>query len=735
MCRSTSAVHGSGHRRHHRRHLRPVDQRLPARPRHPAPTSWPLRSAVLLLVSVLVHELAHAIVAKPLRPTGHPDRGRRLGRPHPVRPAQASRPGPSALVAVGGPRGQRRSRWSGWPLRHAVDRRRASPCWSARSSAPTASSRCSTCCRGCPWTAAASSTPSSGGLTGNRDLGADRRRLVRPRGHDRWSWSAALLLPFLRGYPTLRCSPSSGRRDRRPSCGAAPPTPSAPAVPASAGPASPRVRAAPCQLPAGGQQCGRRVGAARQRPGRHRRHRGGARRHRPRLRGRRRTARDPRGRHDRSPRSRPRSSGSQPGWAVDAVPDAAVTTVVETSCRCCQVGAVPVRRAVRTDRGRSSWSATSRPGAVTGGRRAHLDLPAMSEQHADQPEQPAHQGGAPTGAAGRRGPFAGGRPGAADRPQGPAAHDHAHRRASSSTPIAGSSTTTHLIGAPEGSIVRNTAGVEYLALRPLLADYVLSMPRGAAVVYPKDAGQIVAMADIFPGARVVEAGVGSGALTMSLLRAVGDQGIVALRRAPGGLRRHRPGQRRGFFGGPHPAWPLTVGDLVESLPDGGREPGTSTASSWTCWRRGSASTSSADALAPGGVLICYVATATQLSRVAEAAREPRRLHRAAGLGVAGARLAPRGPGRPSRSTGWSGTPASWSPPGGWHRASPRPCASAARPRVRTTTRPTPRRGQPGSRRRVVARGCGGTAVVGKENPPGSPFCDRRCAQRGPSGSG
>ena len=54
---------------------------------------------------------------------------------------------------------------------------------------------------------------------------------------------------------------------------------------------------------------------------------------------------------------------------------------------------------------------------------------------------------------------------------------------------------------PDGSVVKNTAGVEYLALRPLLSDYVLSMPRGAAVVYPKDAGQIVTMADIFPGAR------------------------------------------------------------------------------------------------------------------------------------------------------------------------------------------------------------------------------------------
>ena len=65
--------------------------------------------------------------------------------------------------------------------------------------------------------------------------------------------------------------------------------------------------------------------------------------------------------------------------------------------------------------------------------------------------------------------------------------------------------------------------MEYLVFRPLLHEFVVSMPRGAAVVYPKDAAQIVAMADIFPGARVVEAGVGSGALTCSLLRAVGPQ--------------------------------------------------------------------------------------------------------------------------------------------------------------------------------------------------------------------
>src|SRR3569833_1747388 len=83
-----------------------------------------------------------------------------------------------------------------------------------------------------------------------------------------------------------------------------------------------------------------------------------------------------------------------------------------------------------------------------------------------------------------------------------------------------------IIGSPEGSVFRSPGGPEYLAIRPLLADYALRLPRGAAVVYPKDAAQIVSMADFFPGARVVEAGAGSGALTCWLLRAVGEHGLV-----------------------------------------------------------------------------------------------------------------------------------------------------------------------------------------------------------------
>jgi tRNA (adenine57-N1/adenine58-N1)-methyltransferase len=173
-----------------------------------------------------------------------------------------------------------------------------------------------------------------------------------------------------------------------------------------------------------------------------------------------------------------------------------------------------------------------------------------------------------------------------------------------------------LIGRPEGWVVTNTAGIEYLALRPLLSDYVLSMPRGAAVVYPKDAGQIVQMADIFPGARVVEAGVGSGALTMSLLRAVGDAGelhSVERREEFAAIAR---GNVETFFGGPHPAWRLTVGDLADVLPET-VEPGTVDRVVLDMLAPWENVDPVARALTPGGVLVCYVATATQLSRTAE----------------------------------------------------------------------------------------------------------------------
>ncbi len=83
-----------------------------------------------------------------------------------------------------------------------------------------------------------------------------------------------------------------------------------------------------------------------------------------------------------------------------------------------------------------------------------------------------------------------------------------------------------IIGQPDGWWVRTSKGTRYLALRPTLAEYVLDMPRGAQVIYPKDLAMVMFWADIFPGARVLEAGMGSGALTLALLRAVGPEGRV-----------------------------------------------------------------------------------------------------------------------------------------------------------------------------------------------------------------
>jgi tRNA (adenine57-N1/adenine58-N1)-methyltransferase len=76
-----------------------------------------------------------------------------------------------------------------------------------------------------------------------------------------------------------------------------------------------------------------------------------------------------------------------------------------------------------------------------------------------------------------------------------------------------------ILGSEEGCVVRSARGARYTAVRPTLAEVVLKMPRGAQVIYPKDLGPMLLLADVFPGARVLEAGVGSGALSMTLLRA------------------------------------------------------------------------------------------------------------------------------------------------------------------------------------------------------------------------
>lgn len=171
-----------------------------------------------------------------------------------------------------------------------------------------------------------------------------------------------------------------------------------------------------------------------------------------------------------------------------------------------------------------------------------------------------------------------------------------------------------VIGAPEGSVIKAASGTAYLALRPLLADYVLSMPRGAQVVYPKDAAMIVAMGDIFPGASVLEAGAGSGALACSLLRAVGETGsVTSYERRPEFAEVARANVEA-FFGGPHPAWNLRVGDLADAEPRGMDRVVLDMLAPWEVLPVVSA------ALRPGGVLVGYVATTTQLSSFVEALR-------------------------------------------------------------------------------------------------------------------
>jgi tRNA (adenine57-N1/adenine58-N1)-methyltransferase len=173
-----------------------------------------------------------------------------------------------------------------------------------------------------------------------------------------------------------------------------------------------------------------------------------------------------------------------------------------------------------------------------------------------------------------------------------------------------------LIGQPEGVVVTSAGGTTYLALRPLLADYVLSMPRGATVVYPKDAAQIIAMADIFPGAHVIEAGAGSGALTCSLLRAVGDHGVVSSYERREEFADVARGNVERFFGGPQPAWRLTVGDVAEVCSD--RDADRVVLDMLAPWEVLDAV---GGAMTSGGVLCAYVATTTQLSRTVEALRE------------------------------------------------------------------------------------------------------------------
>jgi tRNA (adenine57-N1/adenine58-N1)-methyltransferase len=174
-----------------------------------------------------------------------------------------------------------------------------------------------------------------------------------------------------------------------------------------------------------------------------------------------------------------------------------------------------------------------------------------------------------------------------------------------------------VIGAPEGSVVKATNGDDFLVLRPLLIDYVMSMPRGAQVIYPKDAAQIVHEGDVFPGARVLEAGAGSGALTCSLLRAVGPDGRVISYEVRDDHAEHARRNVETFFGRHPQTWQLVIGDVAEAAL-GESSVDRAMLDMLAPWE---VLDTVARVLIPGGVLIVYVATVTQLSRVVEALRE------------------------------------------------------------------------------------------------------------------
>lgn len=170
-----------------------------------------------------------------------------------------------------------------------------------------------------------------------------------------------------------------------------------------------------------------------------------------------------------------------------------------------------------------------------------------------------------------------------------------------------------LIGLPEGSVVSTTAGLKFTAFIPLLSDYVLSMPRGATIVYPKDAAMIVGVADIYPGSHVLEAGVGSGALSLSLLRAVGDQGSVDSFERREDFAEIARTNVNNYFGVLPTQWSLTVGSVQEIVTDKVYDRVVlDMLAPWECVEMASR------ILRPGGVFLAYVATTTQLSATAEA---------------------------------------------------------------------------------------------------------------------
>jgi tRNA (adenine57-N1/adenine58-N1)-methyltransferase len=172
-----------------------------------------------------------------------------------------------------------------------------------------------------------------------------------------------------------------------------------------------------------------------------------------------------------------------------------------------------------------------------------------------------------------------------------------------------------LIGEPEGVSVRTTLGQRLTAVRPTLGEYVLEMPRGAQVIYPKDLGPILVLADVFPGARVLESGVGSGALTLALLRAVGEQGHVTGYEIRDDFARRARANVEGFLG-PDVPLDVEVRDVYGGIDVAGDDERfdrilLDLPEPWRVVKHAEA------ALAPGGILLAYLPTIGQVARFRE----------------------------------------------------------------------------------------------------------------------
>ena len=173
-----------------------------------------------------------------------------------------------------------------------------------------------------------------------------------------------------------------------------------------------------------------------------------------------------------------------------------------------------------------------------------------------------------------------------------------------------------LVGLPEGSIVATNGELKFQAFRPLIADYVLSMPRGATIVYPKDTAMIIGIADIKPGIKVLEAGVGSGALSISILRAVGESGHLHSFEIRDDFAKISQENVKNYFTDSPTNWKLTVGALEEQKLESDYDRVIlDMLAPWECVE------TAAHALVPGGVFLSYVATTTQLSKIAEAIKD------------------------------------------------------------------------------------------------------------------